>query len=189
MPDPPILYQPFWCEENIWHLAVHPAPGTGERLVLVITGAGTEVACWNQRAGSPGQPVLWDYHVILAVRSPVWRIWDLDTSLGSPLPAQTWLHGTFPRPAQVRRTNQPRFAVFTASAWLAGFASDRSHMRRSDGGWQQPPPPWPPIDGLDLTLADAIGQARAGLDLTELVVLLQDAEGRHAGSLDLGQRL
>lgn len=170
---PPILHQPFWCEENIWHLAAHPAPGAGERLVIVITGAVDAAACWNQRAGRPGQPILWDYHVVLAVHAQDWLIWDLDTRLGAPpLPAHEWLRGTFPQPGRVRPPFQPRFALFTAAAWRAGFASDRSHMRRADGGWQHPPPPWPMIAGSGLGLGEAIVQARQGLDLTALAARL-----------------
>jgi hypothetical protein len=39
----------------------------------------------------------------------------------------------------------PRFRVVDAEAFVASFASDRSHMRRRDGGFREPPPPWPPI--------------------------------------------
>lgn len=169
----PIPYQPFWCEENIWHLAAHPAPGAGERVVLVITGAVDEVACWNQRAGHPGQPVLWDYHVVLAVRSAAWEVWDLDTRLGAPLAFTAWLQGTFPMPERVRAPYQPRFGVFAAEAWIAGLRSDRSHMRRADGGWQHPPPSWPMISGAGFTLAEAIATARDGLDRDQLVARLQ----------------
>ncbi len=85
---------------------------------------------------------------------------------------QDWLHATFPAPEQVRAPYQPRFAVFAAQDWIAGFGSDRAHMRRADGGWQQPPPPWPAISGAGLTLAAAIAQARAGLDLKALATAL-----------------
>lgn len=170
--DPPILHQPFWCEENIWHLAAHPNPGPGERRVLVITGAGAEVACWEQRAGRPGRPIAWDYHVVLAVRADTWRIWDLDCRLGAPLAAAAWLRATFPCPERVRAPFQPRFALFTAEAWRSDFGSDRAHMRDADGGWQQPPPPWPAIAGGAFTLADAVSRARAGLDLAALAAAL-----------------
>lgn len=169
---PPILHQPFWCEENIWQLAAHPAPGPGERRVLVLTGAAAEVACWEQRAARPGRPLLWDYHVVLAAHDGGWRIWDLDTRLGAPLPAADWLRGTFPAPERVRAAYQPRFAVFAAQAWRDGFGSDRAHMRRADGGWQRPPPPWPPPSGQAITLAGALAQARAGLDLAALAASL-----------------
>jgi protein N-terminal glutamine amidohydrolase len=168
----PLPYQAFWCEENIWHLADHPAPGPGERRVLVITGAEAEVACWNQRAGRPGQPIAWDYHVVLAVRGDVWQVWDLDNRLGAPLPAADWLRGTFPCPERVRTEFQPRVAMFAAEDWRRGFGSDRAHMRHVDGGWQQPPPSWPMISGREFTLADALALARAGLDLDGLAAAL-----------------
>ena len=167
-----LAYQPFWCEENIWQLAGAPEVGPGERVVLVITGAGDEVACWQQRTAPVGKPVCWDYHVVLAVRQQNWVVWDLDTRLGCPVPAEQWLRGTFPSPAAVPALFQPRFGWFPAEMWRSAFTSDRGHMRTGNGGWQQEPPPWPAITGLKegerLLLADAIAQARSGLDLAQL---------------------
>ena len=37
-----------------------------------------------------------------------------------------------------------RAAVVAARDYVEGLASDRSHMRRSDGSWLAPPPPWDP---------------------------------------------
>jgi len=159
-----ILYQPFWCEENIWHLAQHPDTTGDERFVLVITGAQAEVACWQQKAGADGMPLLWDYHVVLATRSDRWRIWDLDGRLGCPLFAENWLATTFPCPDLVPARFQPRFALIAADDYVRRFGSDRSHMRGEDGNWLQPPPPWPAIKGQGLTVADAIAEARRGLD-------------------------
>lgn len=159
-------HQPFWCEENIWHLADDPAVGPGERWVVVLTGASGHVACWNQRAADPGEPVLWDYHVVLAVRSgDGMRIWDLDTRLDCPSPAAAWIAGTFPEPLHVRPAFRPRLQWSPADEFRRAFTSDRSHMRTADGGWQQPPPPWPAIVGGDTSLADYVGRARRGSSL------------------------
>jgi len=171
--SPPILHQPFWCEENIWHLAQHPATAAAERLVLVIAGAEAEVACWHQKAGGPGAPVLWDYHVVLATRARDWQIWDLDGRLGYPVSAEDWLRTTFPLPENVPDAFQPRFAVISADDYVDHFGSDRAHMRAADGSWQHPPPPWPELTGRGLTLAQAIAQARQGLDLGALRVRLR----------------
>ena len=46
----------------------------------------------------------------------------------------------------------PRFRVIPADDYVARFSSDRSHMRRADGSWIAPPPPWPPIDRGDPTV-------------------------------------
>jgi hypothetical protein len=167
-PPSSISYRAFWCEENIWHLVQHQAAAADDRLVLVITGAQDQVACWKQKAGNELDPVVWDYHVVLATRADGWQIWDLDSRLGFPVPAQTWMQMTFPYPEQVPPRFRPRFAAIPAQDYLQRFGSDRAHMRDLHGQWQQPPPPWPAIDGQGLRLADLIQQARQGLDLAAL---------------------
>lgn len=165
----PFLHQPFWCEENVWHLAQHPAvAAASERLVLLLSGAQAQVACWQQKAGQDGDPILWDYHVVLAARFDGWQIWDLDGRLGCPTGARQWLRATFPCPEVVPAAYQPRFAVIPADEYVARFGSDRAHMLDASGNWQQPPPPWAAITGTGLTLAEALRQARGGLNLTEL---------------------
>lgn len=160
-------YAPFWCEENVWHLAGDDRLGPGERAVLVITGAQDLVACWNQRVARPGEPILWDYHVVLLQRSATWQVWDLDTRLGCPVSAADWLAGTFPFQSHVPPRFHPRFAWFPAEDWRRRFTSDRSHMRTASGGWQHPPPLWPSIHAGDLTLQDALAQAQEDLSALE----------------------
>jgi hypothetical protein len=168
VPPSRMLYQAFWCEENVWQLVQRTATAADERLVLVITGAEAQVACWKQKAGNDLDPVLWDYHVVLATRADGWRIWDLDSRVGFPVTAQLWLESTFPYPDRVPRRFRPWFAAVPAEDYLRHFGSDRAHMRDPDGGWQHPPPPWAAIDGQGLRLADLIQQARQGLDLAAL---------------------
>jgi hypothetical protein len=168
VPPSSILYQPFWCEENIWHLVQHPATAADDRLALVITGAQDHVACWKQKAADELKPVFWDYHVVLATRADGWQIWDLDSRLGFPVPAQTWMETTFPYPERVPPRYRPMFATIPAEDYLQHFGSDRSHMRDPRGEWQQPPPPWTAIDGQGLRLADLIQRAKHGLDLAAL---------------------
>ncbi len=164
------VHQPFWCEENIWHLADDATVGDGDRQVVVITGADHHVACWQQRAAEPGEPVLWDYHVVLAVAAASgWQVWDLDTRLACPGPALTWLRSTFPHLAALRTGFRPRFLLIPATEYRRDFRADRAHMRRADGGWQQPPPPWPAPSGSGALSLDACRQrAAAGLTLAEL---------------------
>ena len=143
-------YWPFYCEENIWHLCAddgivdgdRPIPAE-ERKVVVITGARGRVAMRGQRAGNGS--VLWDYHVVLAARG---RIWDLDTTLGLPVPAGDWIEGSF---LPLHPNFPPRFRVVSAAVFRARFASDRSHMIGPRGIPLKPIPPWPPI-GTGMTL-------------------------------------
>lgn len=147
-PRPQARYQPYYCEENVWLLAGEPALEAAERAVLVVSNRERAVALWGQRAGKPpGGLVVWDYHVVLLARPPgaPWLACDLDTRLGFPVPLETWLTETF-RPLEARFADlAPRFRLVPGEDYRAQFASDRSHMRRSDGSWQKPPPPWPAI--------------------------------------------
>jgi hypothetical protein len=143
---------PYWCEENAWHLCVEPAVGQDAR-VVVISNPSRTVALWHQRAATDDDlPVLWDYHVIVVGSDLV--VWDLDTRLGFPVPADDYLEQTFRRAAPPRL--RPQLRVIGATDYRARFASDRRHMRDAQGGWLQPPPSWPAIGGghvLDALLA------------------------------------
>lgn len=168
-----LQYQAFWCEENIWHLTQNPITAANERLVLAISGASGHVACWQQNAGEPGEGVLWDYHVVLATKSATWQIWDLDSRLGAPVSATTWLQESFPYPEFVPHRFHPRFAVIEAQTYVRQFSSDRSHMRDKFGNWAQPPPPWPAIRGAGLNLESLRHLAQNGLDIIEIAALLR----------------
>jgi hypothetical protein len=149
---------PFWCEENAWHLCVEPRVGE-DASVVVITNAWRTVALWHQRAASRvDAPVVWDYHVIVVSRSAT--VWDLDTRLAFPVALDEYLRETF---RSVAPRLRPRFRAIAAPVYRSRFASDRRHMRDAEGGWQQPPPPWPAIgdghvlDALLDTDDDAFG--------------------------------
>lgn len=145
-----LRYTPFYCEENVFQLLEcgslsQAADPQASVEVVFISNAHGQVACWEQRA-SPvrGQPIAWDYHVVAAVRTPsACEVWDLDSHLGYPVPAATWLARTFRDPMMVRPRFWPLFRVASRAQFLAEFATDRSHMRRADGSWRRPPPPWP----------------------------------------------
>ena len=143
----PIDYVAFYCEENIHRLLSQVDLGDGAEVVFV-SNAAHEVACWGQRlARSPEEPLVWDYHVVAAAPSATdgaWRVWDLDAIGGAPLAASAWLARTFLAPGVVRARYRPQFRVAPRVTYLAEFATDRSHMRRADGAWRRPPPPWAP---------------------------------------------
>jgi hypothetical protein len=137
-------YCAFYCEENIWHLA--GADGFEQSEVIFISGAQRAVALWGQRlAVAPAQPVIWDYHVVLLRSGPAAELFDLDTTLGWPVPLTRYLEHTFLDLPAAAAGLSPLFRVVPAARYRALFSSDRSHMRAADGSWLQPPPPWPPI--------------------------------------------
>lgn len=140
-------YQPYYCEENIWQLAAAPALTPYPRQVIFISNPQHTCALWGQKAAPPGQPVIWDYHVILAIQAEQTWIYDLDTRWAFPSLAQTYLDQTFlPVPPQFA----PYFRVIDAETYRTHLASDRSHMRKN-GRWTMPPPPWPnPGQGMNL---------------------------------------
>jgi protein N-terminal glutamine amidohydrolase len=134
-----VRYTSHFCEENVWHLARERADqGRTGVYAVFITNRARRVMLWQQRAGDP---VAWDYHVVLFDGGDAV---DLDTLVegGPSLPIGVWLDGSF-RP--VPEPLAPRFRVVDAADLLRTFASDRSHMRGRRGEPLQPFPEWPPI--------------------------------------------
>lgn len=168
-------YCPFYCEENIWHLAADPRVGEGPRHVLLISNGGQRVALWGQRSGAEesGGLVVWDYHVILTCGTgPDAVVWDLDTTLGAPVPLGAYLAESFrgaPEPFL------PMFRVVPADVFRDRFASDRRHMRDDDGAFIRPAPSWAPIGSghtLEMWLDFECNEPGKVLDLPGLVTLL-----------------
>lgn len=137
-------YWPYYCEENVWHLCATVGGQYG--LVAFVSNAARRVAMWGQRAAAhPGEPVLWDYHVVLLARGrDDWRVWDLDSTLGLDIPLAAWLSASF-EAGRVPDPLRPRFRLVPADAFRRRFSSDRRHMRGPGGAFAQPPPPWETI--------------------------------------------
>ena len=164
-----IRYQPYYCEENAYHLCTDPQrPELQGRspAAVFIRGLGDHCVMWQQGAVAPGEPVFWDYHVVVLAQGP-WQIWDLDTRLGCPVPATTYLRRSFRPELTLPPELTPRFRLVDAAELARTFASDRSHMRDPDGRFSQPPPPWPAIGAGKpstlarfLELADALDRDR-----------------------------
>ncbi len=139
----PRRYQPFYCEENVWHLARDPALAERERVVAFVSNARRLVPLWGQRAApAPEQPVVWDYHVLLFARGAGWRVLDLDTTIGWDVPLAEYFAATF---RVVTGEYAPRFRLIDAEDYVASLATDRSHMLDDAGGYRAPPPEWPAI--------------------------------------------
>jgi len=141
--------QPFYCEENAFYLARAAVAGSGPDGVYVVFVSNPRRTCavWAQRAAAcEGEPVIWDYHVVVLVAG---EIRDPDCVAGDRLPAERWLRASFPPGIVVPVVYRPRFRRCPADAFLSCFASDRSHMRDESGRFRAPPPPWPPIVATD----------------------------------------
>jgi len=157
-------YTPFYCEENIWHLTHSSHLDPRSSSVVFISNPRRACPLWNQRASRQfGEPVVWDYHVVLLAHDGIPTIWDLDSTLGCPLPFATWWHGTFPHMDLLHEEYLPHFRVIDLATFQRTFSSDRSHMLRADGTWQAPPPTWPCIEGEGL---DAVSLERF-IDVTD----------------------
>jgi len=163
-------YQPFYCEETAWQILAGPfIPGPAD--ALLIANRSGRVACWDSRAAPEGEPVGWDYHVVVLEHAHVDgpRIWDPDSRAGPTLALGDWLARTFLDPELVRPRFHPRFRPVPRARWLAELATDRSHMRRSDGRYRRPPPPWDPPGAPGMNLMTWLDQDDADwLDRREL---------------------
>lgn len=138
-----LLYTPFYCEENVWHLTSHPHFAEQPNCkVVFISNHERQCWFWHQRNAPAQQPILWDYHVILLAAD---QIWDLDTTLPFPCDAQQYLDATFAHVGKVSPDTDPIFRLIDRDIFVSEFASDRSHMLDSLGHWMQPPPAWPVI--------------------------------------------
>jgi protein N-terminal glutamine amidohydrolase len=143
--DPSSLdYQSYYCEENVWRLLARREFITASSWAVLVSSKSRSVVLLRQRAGRPGDGLVhWDYHVfaVLADASLGKLAFDMDSTLPFPCPLSRYLEETFPR--DVQRAYEPRFRLVEGAQYVAELSSDRSHMRKPDGGWIAPPPPWP----------------------------------------------
>ncbi len=161
------LYQPYYCEENIWHLCQSEQVRGWERQAVFISNSARMCALWQQKSAlTADEPVVWDYHVILCARKgqAAWQVFDPDTRLGMPVAAGEYLRLCFPWAGQIQPQFAPEFRLIDADSYVAEFSSDRAHMRnKADGSWLQPPPAWPAIFRNERSnLSDYIDMSRSG---------------------------
>jgi protein N-terminal glutamine amidohydrolase len=137
-------YQAYYCEENVWRLLADRRFGEATAWAVLVSNAARSVVFLRQRSGRPVDGLVrWDYHVFAVVLDPVLGrlAVDMDSDLPLPVPLPRYLRETFPEDAQ--KSVKPRFRVLSAEDYVVGFVSDRRHMRKADGSWLAPPPPWP----------------------------------------------
>jgi len=137
------LYQPYYCEENIWQLCQHEQFKNSD--VIFIASKGDAFPMLKQHAMKhPSMPVLWDYHVILLTENN--RVLDFDTTLPFAVDAATYFSQSFLDNALLDAELRPWFRLVPVAEFVASFCSDRSHMK-TEAGWLAPPPDWPLIGG------------------------------------------
>jgi protein N-terminal glutamine amidohydrolase len=137
-------YQAFYCEENVWRLLARPEFADMASWAVVVSNAPRDLILLRQLSGRPIDGLVhWDYHVFAVLAEPIaGRVaLDLDSELPFPCPLGRYLEDSFPE--GVQRAYAPRFRVMRGSEYVQGLVSDRAHMRRPDGSWLAPPPPWP----------------------------------------------
>jgi len=169
-------YTPFYCEENIWHLAQEECFRGQETYAVLISGKGPYRRLWFQgNAKQPDLPVLWDYHAILLSYRKGWWVWDLDTTLGLPVSADTYFARTFLRSNLDAKDADVILRLIQADEYVERFSSDRSHMKLPSGAWAAPPPEWPMIQNeRESNLLDWLDISKVGpgqvLTLAEFVL-------------------
>jgi hypothetical protein len=136
-------YQAYYCEENVWRLLFRPEYAAMAGWAVIVSNALRDVVLMRQVAGRPLDGLVhWDYHVFAVVSdSMAGRLaLDFDSELPFPSPLSRYLEDTFPR--DVQHAYEPRFRVIRGGEYVSGLVSDRAHMRKADGSWIAPPPPW-----------------------------------------------
>ncbi|XVF56153.1 hypothetical protein PTKIN_Ptkin06aG0094300 [Pterospermum kingtungense] len=110
------------------------------------------IPLWHQKSSKRADGViLWDYHVICVQRKKDGDtlVWDLDSSLPFPCPLATYVSETVRPSFQLFSEFQRFFRIVHAPLFLRHFASDRRHMKDSEGNWTAPPPTYEPIVSED----------------------------------------
>ncbi|XP_040571105.1 protein N-terminal glutamine amidohydrolase [Lepeophtheirus salmonis] len=144
-------YHPCFCEENVWKVVDEVrsrAPGElSKTSVIFVSNKKQVVPLWRQKAGREDDKlVIWDYHVIF-IYKPDERclVYDLDSELPFPTYFHKYVTETFRTDAILNPEYHRFFRIIPGGVFLEHFASDRRHMKKSDGTWVKDPPPYPCI--------------------------------------------
>ncbi|GLJ16219.1 hypothetical protein SUGI_0271830 [Cryptomeria japonica] len=155
-------YTSCYCEENVYMLckslcSAGVATSHGSDLFVVfISNENRQIPLWHQKPSEIEGLVIWDYHVICVQKSrekdAQVLVWDLDTMLPFPVPLHQYITDAI-RPSLPLYPNFRRlFRVIHGPIFLCSFASDRRHMKSSEGNWIAPPPPYNCITAEDGTV-------------------------------------
>ncbi|XP_072266771.1 protein N-terminal glutamine amidohydrolase isoform X2 [Pyxicephalus adspersus] len=145
-------------EENVWKLCEHirdqSARPLQEFYAVFLSNDKRMIPIWKQQCGRPGEPVIWDYHVILlhVCSRGQSMIYDLDSVLPFPCPCELYIKEALRSDENIRRDFRRKLRLTQADEFLRTFASDRSHMKYSGNKWKKPPPPYPCIQTAESSM-------------------------------------
>ncbi|XP_027058290.1 protein N-terminal glutamine amidohydrolase [Pocillopora verrucosa] len=152
------VYTSCYCEENVWKLCEQirdeKEQNLSEYYSVFISNEKRQVPLWMQKsAKDPLAPVVWDYHVLLLRQVDAkCLIYDLDSILPFPCPFEQYVQQAIQNDRQLKKHFHRKFRVIPAEIFLSTFASDRSHMKKPNGEWVKPPPPYSPIRSEESTM-------------------------------------
>ncbi|KGN59349.1 protein N-terminal glutamine amidohydrolase isoform X1 [Cucumis sativus] len=156
-------HTPFYCEENVYFLCkklctnrLADAEGA-DLFVVFISNEKKQIPLWHQKASKRADGlVLWDYHVICIQRKIEgefpFLVWDLDSTLHLPLPLGSYVSQAIRPSFQISPEYQRLFRIIHAPILFRHFASDRRHMKDSNGNWMAKPPDYEAIVAEDGTM-------------------------------------
>lgn len=119
-----------------------------EVYAVFISNERKKIPIWKQKSSRGDEPVIWDYHVILlhASKQGPSFIYDLDTILPFPCSLDVYSMEAFQSDKHLKPAYWRKLRVIPGDTYLKEFASDRSHMKDSDGNWRMPPPAYPCLE-------------------------------------------
>lgn len=144
-------YASCYCEENIYWFYKQFRQELPNAYVVFVSNSVKKVQLHCQTKGnqSSGGGITWDYHVVCVCKlQGALRVFDFDSTLEWGIPFKKYMEATFLNKAQQPK---PGFRVVSGEQYAQVFCSDRSHMRKEDGTWQQGQPDWPPIQQPEVT--------------------------------------
>lgn len=150
-------YTKFYCEENVWKLVELISQLEGIDMtkfyVLICSNNLKRTPFFHHKNGKVENMYLqiWDYHVFVIYKESKEKlyVYDLDSCLPSfPVTFSQYVQLCLqPHVAsQFNEGMQRMYRIVKATDYLEKFASDRSHMKESNGNFYSPPPPWPAIE-------------------------------------------
>lgn len=166
-------YTACYCEENIYHLArLHSTA-----FVVFISNEARVVPFWLNRGrlasdATTGGLVIWDYHVILVDPEKA-LIWDFDSAVPFPCQTEVYLQSVLrvQQSSSIMQQLHRLYRVIEASAYVKGFASDRSHMLNENNQYISPVPAYPAIvseDGAKMKLVELFTLRGSDVDIRVL---------------------